>query len=80
MKEAVFRYIDSKKIDVLDLHPLYQFAKGSSFHYNTDLYSLGWERQGVMCYVLLQKGNEDAILYINLKKKVSFITIPMSTH
>lgn len=69
MKEAVFRYIDSKKIDVLDLHPLYQFAKGSSFHYNTDLYSLGWERQGVMCYVLLQKVMKMLSLYINLKKR-----------
>lgn len=72
MKEAVFRYIDSKKIDVLDLHPLYQFAKGSSFHYNTDLYSLGWERQGGMCYVLLQKGNEDAIPLYQFEKKGEF--------
>ena len=72
IKEAVFRYIDSKKIDVLDLHPLYQFAKGSSFHYNTDLYSLGWERQGVMCYVLLQKGNEDVTPLYQFEKKGEF--------
>lgn len=61
IKSAVIKYIASKQIKILDIVPLYQYGNGESHHYNTQQYSLGWDINGVTCYVLLQKGNEDVV-------------------
>lgn len=60
LKRAVEKYIASKQIKMIALTPLYQFGKNRSFHYNTNLYSLGWERHGIVCYVSYDK-NEDYV-------------------
>ena len=59
LKDAAIRYINNKKIKVIPLVPLYQYHENGNFHYNCATYSLGWERQGVTCYVLGQKGTEN---------------------
>ena len=73
IKEAVFRYIDSKKIEEIDVYPLYQYNNNKgSFHYNTQSYSLGWHRDGITCYVLRQKGAEDVVPLYQFERKGEF--------
>ena len=52
LKSAVKKYIASKQIKTLEIVPLYQYGKNRRFHYNTNLSSSGWQRDGVTCYVL----------------------------
>lgn len=59
IKDAVIKYINSKQIKVIEVYPLYQYGKAGNYHYNTQTYSLGWNREGITCYVLLSKGNEN---------------------
>lgn len=69
IKNAVINYIASKQLKTLEVVPLYQYSNRGSYHYNTQLSSLGWNRDGVVCYVLLQKGNENVVPLYQFEKK-----------
>lgn len=75
LKRAVEKYIASKQIKMIALTPLYQFGKNRSFHYNTNLYSLGWERHGIVCYVSYDKMKIMYPRYISSKRKGIIIII-----
>lgn len=63
IKNAVMRYVASKQISILEVFPLYQYELGTTkqFHYSTQTSSLGWNNQGITCYVLLQKDSENVV-------------------
>ena len=69
IKNAIIKYIASKQIKMIEVFPLYQFGKKGSFHYNTQTYSLGWNREGITCYVLLNKGTEKVVPLYQFGKK-----------
>lgn len=54
VKDAVFKYIESKKINILPLVPFYQYYDGRDHYYTTVYYPNGiggWKYEGVNCYV-----------------------------
>ncbi|WP_195407134.1 MAC/perforin domain-containing protein [Bacteroides congonensis] len=53
IKSAVIKYIADRQIKMLKIIPLYQFELDTTkkFHYSLNVYSLGWNNQGVVCYV-----------------------------
>lgn len=72
IKNAVAKYIDSKKLKVLATVPLFQYSRKGSFHYNTQLYSLGWNREGVAAYVLSNKSDDFAVPLYQFERNGEF--------
>lgn len=67
LKDAVKRYIDSKKIEIKepDIYPLYLYRAGSKDYYlDTRLNPSGWgTTYGVVCYILKSNDGDAVPLY-----------------
>lgn len=72
IKAAVSRYMKNKELEVLEIVPLYQFTTKGKYHYNTNSASLGWDNQGVTCYVHKNKDNDQLVPLYQFARNGSF--------